>query len=74
MLSALDHRRPFGLIGDMDDPFHPQQIGTEVLLQCIEQQLQRLARDRRFTDKTERGDVAVVRSVVGGCDRRATRR
>ena len=64
MLRALDHRRPVRLLGDMDDAFHPQQIGAKILLQRVEQQLQRLARDRLLADETERGDVAVVQAVM----------
>jgi hypothetical protein len=36
---------PVGLFGDMDNAFHSQQIGTQVLLQGLKQQPQRLARD-----------------------------
>ena len=64
MLHALDDRRPVRFLGDVDDAFHPQQIGTEILLQGVEQQPQRLARDGLFADETERCDVAVVQAVL----------
>jgi hypothetical protein len=35
MLRALDHRRAVWLFGDVDDPFHAQQIGTEIAGDCI---------------------------------------
>src|SRR5690242_3802067 len=56
MLRPLDHRRAVRLLGDMDETFHAQQIGPEILLQGVEQQPQRLARDRLLADEAERGD------------------
>ncbi len=64
MLSALDHGRAVGLFRDVNDAFHPQQVRSEILLQGIEQQPQRFARDRLLADKAERGDIAVVQVVM----------
>src|SRR5436190_1556610 len=41
---------------------HP--VGPEILLQGVEQQAQRLARDRLLADEAERGDIAVVQAVM----------
>ena len=46
MLHALDHRRPVRFLGNVNDAFHSQQVGAEVLLQGVEQEAQRLARNR----------------------------
>ena len=64
MLCALDHRRALGLLGDVDDAFHPQEVRSEILLQGVEQQPQRFARDRLVADEAERGNVAVVQMVM----------
>ena len=64
VLRALDHRRAAGLFGDIHDAFHAQQIGPEILLQGVEQEPQRLARDRRLAHEAERGDIAVVQVVM----------
>ena len=64
MLRALDHGRTVRLLGDVHDAFHSQQVRSEILLQGIEQQPQRLARDRLLADKAERGDIAVVQVVM----------
>ena len=52
------------LLGDLHDAFDAQQIGPEILLQRFEQQPQRLARDRVVAHEAERGDVAVVQTVM----------
>ena len=64
LLRALDHRRTVGLFGDIDDAFDAQEIGPEILLQGVEQQAQRLARDRLVAGEAERGDIAVVQVVM----------
>ena len=64
MLRTLDDGRPVRLLGHVDDAFHPQQVGAEILLQCVEQETQRLARDRLLAYETERRDIAVVQAVV----------
>ncbi len=64
MLRALDHRRTVRLFRDVDDALHPQKIGAEILLQGVEQQPQRLARDRLIAHEAERGDVAIVQAVM----------
>ena len=64
VLRALDHRRAIRLFGDIDDAFHAQKIGPEILLQGVEQEAERLARDRRLADEAERGDVAVMQVMM----------
>ena len=64
LLRALDHRRAVGLFGDIHDAFDAQQIGPEILLQGVEQQAERLARDRLVAGEAERGDIAVVQMVM----------
>ena len=64
LLGALDHGRAIGILGDIDDAFHPQKIGPEILLQGVEQQPQRFARDRLVAGEAERSDIAVVQVVM----------
>ena len=64
VLRALDHGRPAGFLGDIHDALHPQQVGTEILLQGVEQKAQSLARNRCLAHEAERGDIAIVEVMV----------
>src|SRR5262249_61666495 len=64
MLRSLDYGGALGLLGNVDDTLHAQQIGAEIPLQGVEQQPQRLARDRFFPHEAKRSDVAVVQGVM----------
>ncbi len=64
LLRALDHCRTVRLLGDIYDAFDAKEIGPEILLQGVEQQAERLARDRLVSGEAERGDIAVVQMVM----------
>ena len=52
VLGTLDDRRTTGLFGDVRDALHAQRV-RPILLQGIEEEAQRLARDRLLAHKAE---------------------
>ena len=67
VLRTLNHCRAIRLFGDVDQAFDPPQIGSEILLQRVEEKSQCLARNRLVAGKAERGDVAVVQVMMIVC-------
>ena len=64
VLHAVDHRRPVGALGDVDDALQAQEIGAAVLGQGLQQQRQRDSADRLLAQDGEAGDAGVVGGVV----------
>ena len=63
VLDAVDHRRPVRAFDDVDDAFEPQEIGTAMRGQRLEQQGQCHRADRRISHNGVGLDVERVRAV-----------
>ena len=63
MLGALNDRRTAWLLGDIDEPLHPQEPRAEILPDPVKQKLQLFARQRRLARQHEALDRLVLKVI-----------
>ncbi len=64
VLRALDHRRPARLLGDIQEPLHPEKPRPEVLRDAVEQELRLLARKWALAGQDEALDPPALEMAL----------